>query len=407
MPERYAFYDITIQQKSKGAWNMKMKTMVRQLARIGMLTLLCMGMSAQALAYDGAAARQWLEQFAQALYAVSPLNDAEQTGDPARAGQYLTEYTFGTVLASVPETPVAADILAVDVRSGQVTDCRGVRVGMGLDAALGGESIGWADTALAVLSIQEQTDSFSWAYVGDSGVYGVEYIAYADGENGLTEYTLTYVLEDGTITAIRMRMAPATAAQAQDALHTAQEMAARQRAGRIAQRNDAPVFSQEQVQLQGGAALGVPVASLIARMGEPDSIQTLPQAQGRLLLYDGAVIRLIFHERTGEELVRGVSVSSAAYEGPNRLKVGMTVQEAASLFACEGDIGPGGGTLYLAGEAEGEAPYGEAVVRGDVLLLRYACLTDAGETVLLEAGIENGVVAYWALSYAEDAQEGL
>ena len=60
-----------------------------------------------------------------------------------------------------------------------------------------------------------------------------------------------------------------------------------------------------------------------------------------------------------------------------------------------------------AGEAEGEAPYGEAVVSGTELLLRYACETDGGEVALLEAGIADGAVAYWSLSYETDTQGGM
>lgn len=379
----------------------------RTMARVCALAALLVCVSARALAYDGAAAQSWMEQFAQALIQLVPMNDAEQTSDPARAGQYLIEYEFGTVLSSVPETPVAQEILEIDVRTGQVTDCRGVRVGMGLDAALGDYAVGAADSALVVLYTQEADCGWSWAYVGPDGVYGVEYIAYAGGESGMTEYTLTYVIENGAITAIRMKAAGATLAQAQDGLKTAQEIAEKQNRERIAQRNGEPVFTQSDLQVQGGAALGVPVADLIARMGEPQDVQTLPQAQGRILLYDGAAVRLAFNEATGEELVRGVSVSGAAIAGPRGLTVGMPVQTAAGLFACETDVTARGGTLYLAGEAEGEAPYGEAVASGSELLLRYACETDGGETALLEAGIESGAVAYWSLSYASDALGGL
>lgn len=386
---------------------MKRRIMTQQLVRICALAVLFVCMSAQALAYDGAEAQQWMERFAQALTGLSPMNDAEQTGDPARAGQYLIEYAFGTVLASVPETPVAREILEIDVRTDQVTDCRGVRVGMGLDAALGNAPVGAADSALVVLSVQETGYGWSWAYVSAGGVYGVEYIAYAGDALGMTEYTLTYVLEGGVITAIRMRVADATQAQAQEGMQTAREIAEKQDRERIALRSDAPVFGKDDLQVQGGAVLGKPVANLIPRMGEPQEVQTLPQAMGRILLYDGAAVRLAFNEATGEELVRGVSVRSAAIAGPRGLTVGMPVQTAAGLFACEADVTARGGTMYLAGEAEGEAPYGMAVASGTELLLRYACETDGGETALLEAGIADGAVAYWSLSYESDARGGM
>lgn len=386
---------------------MKKRIMARRFAQVCALAAWLVCMSAQALAYDGAQARQWMERFALALAELTPMNDAEQTGDPARAGQYLIEYAFGTVLSSVPETPVAQEILEIDVRTAQVTDCRGVRVGMGLEAALEGGTVGASDSALVVLSVQEADSGWSWAYVGEGGVYGVEYIAYTDDADGMTEYTLTYVLEDGVIAAIRMKAAEATQAQAQEGIRTAQEIAQKQSRQRIALRSEAAVFGQDDLQVQGGRALGAPVADLIARMGEPQQVQTLPQATGRILLYDGAAVRLSFHEATGEELVRGVSVRSGAIAGPRGLTVGMPVQTAAGLFACEADVTARGGTLYLAGEAEGEAPYGVAVASGSELLLRYACETDEGEIALLEVGVMDSMVAYWSLSYERDAQGGM
>ena len=71
---------------------MKRRMILRRFRHMCALAALLVCMSARALAYDGAAAWRWMEQFAQALEAFVPLNDAEQTSDPARAGQYLIEY---------------------------------------------------------------------------------------------------------------------------------------------------------------------------------------------------------------------------------------------------------------------------------------------------------------------------
>lgn len=386
---------------------MNKRIMTHQFSRICALATLFLCMSAQALAYDGASAQQWMERFAQALSEITPVNDAEQTSDPARAGQYLIEYPFGTVLSGVPETPVAQEISAIDVRTAQVTDCRGVRVGMGIEAALDGGTIGAADAEWVMLTVSEAERGWSWANVGGDGVCGVEYVAYAEEARGLVAYTLTYVLEDDVVTAIRMRASNVTQAQAQEGMQTAQAMLEAQDRARIARRSEAPLFGKDDLQVQGGAALGVPVASLIARMGEPRNVQTLPQAAGRLLLYDGAVVRLAFDEATGEELVRGVSVCGAAIARPRGLTVGMPVREAAGLFACEADVTARGGTMYLAGEAEGEAPYGVALVSDGELLLRYACETDGGKVAWLQAVIEDGAVACWSLVYESDAEGGM
>lgn len=357
-----------------------------------------------ALAYDGAQAALWMDQFAAALCALTPINDPAQTADPARAGQVLLEYEFGTVIARTPEGVTADDILEIDVRTAQVTDCRGVRVGMELAAALEGGLPVLSDAQLYVLGTQEAGYGWSWAYVSGTAVYGVEYIAY-DGEAGGTqmkEYTLTYVIDEGVITSIRMKAADATLAQAQDGLETAEEMASRQDSEVTVQANQASALEDTDLCVGSVPVLGRPVAQLIRVMGEPKDIQTLPQGGGRILVYDGAAVTLGLHEQTGEEIVRALSVSTESIEGPRRLSVGMGVQEAAALFRCDQNLFSRGGVLYLAGEALGEPPYGEmTALAGSEMLLTYACQSGA-QTALLRVGIQDGWVTYWQMGYLSD-----
>ena len=134
---------------------MKKGTVYRLLIRVcvsaAALCLIC----AQALAYDAQSAQAWMGQFAQALASVQPVNDPAMTADPSRAGQYLLEYDFGTVLAKACAAVQEGDILEIDIRAAQVTDCRGVRVGMPLDAALEGELPVYCASPLYVLGTQE------------------------------------------------------------------------------------------------------------------------------------------------------------------------------------------------------------------------------------------------------------
>ena len=104
--------------------------------------------AALAQEYDAQQAKSWMAQFAQALLQFSPVNDPAQTLDPARPGEYLQEYEFGTVQAATSGTPTAAQIEEIDVSTAQVTDARGVRVGMTLNEALGGLSIPQAAAGL-------------------------------------------------------------------------------------------------------------------------------------------------------------------------------------------------------------------------------------------------------------------
>lgn len=63
------------------------------------------GSAALAQEYDAQQAKSWMEQFAQALSQLAPVNDPAQTLDPARPGEYLQEYEFGTVQAATSGKP--------------------------------------------------------------------------------------------------------------------------------------------------------------------------------------------------------------------------------------------------------------------------------------------------------------
>ena len=399
-----------IYKKSKGAYPMKRKTHSPFLCwlRTALLAAALLCASAGACADEGHRAQAWLEQFAQALAGMEPLNDPQATADPARAGEYLLEYAFGTVTAQSAAVTDGRHILCVDVRTPEVTDWRGVRVGMGLAAAMDGRQAPLSSTQLYVLDMPDAQNGWSWAYVDEGGVYGVEYIAYAGSGAEMTEYTLTYVLEAERISAIRVKAAPSTQAQAQEAINTAREIASRQHGEVLAARNGQTMLAAQDLTVMGIAALGAEVADLVLRMGEPDDIQTLPAGGGRILLYGGAAVTLNLEERTGREIVRGVSVTDGRLEGPRGLTVGMTVQEAAALFRCDQDVSSLGGVLYLEGEAMGEAPCGELKASGmGEVTLRYACLTQGREEAVLEIGVKESAVTYWQLFYRSDREEGV
>lgn len=366
----------------------------RILALTALLVLACA--CAMAQEYDAEVMTAWLDRFCDALEALPVTGDPRQTADPARPGEYLIEYEFGTVTARVPEAVRGGDILEIDVRTQQVTDCRGMRVGMTLDEVTGGQAIGRGSTQLYVLGTQEAGIGFSWAYLGESGVYGVEYITYGGKDADMTEYTLTYVLDaEQRVSAIRVRCAGTTQAQAEQALRTAEEIAARQQGEVYAVKNDAPVLAEADLTVMGVRALGTQVADLVSALGEPVEVQALDIGHGRLLLYEGAAAQLGLNEQTGEEVVCGVSASGTDIAGPRGLCVGMSVQEAAALFRCDEDVYAVGGTLYMEGEAAGEPPFGELTRSGEGTTLRYAAALASGKTAVLEIGIRDGAVAYW------------
>lgn len=351
--------------------------------------------------YDAQIMENWLARFCEALASLPLMGDPQDTADPARPGEYLLEYEFGTVTALSDGTPAPQDILEIAVRTAQVTDCMGIRVGMTLDEVLQGRALGKSSTQLYVLETQEAGLGFSWAYMGESGVYGVERITYGTQGTLVREYTLTYVIDNrGVVSAIRVRCADSTQAQAQQAMDTAEEIAQRQRGEVYAVANAMPAMAYQDLQVMGVAALGLQVADLIDRLGEPVEVQSVAGSQGRLLLYEGATVELRFNVQTGEEVVCGVSASASDVSGPNRLMVGMSVQEAAACFRCDEDVYAVGGSLYRADENS----YGE-LVRGDLgteAVLRYAAADSANRLGVLEIGIQDGMVRHW---YFYDVQE--
>lgn len=373
------------------------------LAAILLLMLATLPFSASANEMDAELMERWLAQFCQALPSVPMLGDPQQTADPVRPGEYLLEYEFGTVTATAASEIEPEDVIRIDVRTQQVTDCLGMRVGMPLETVLSGTAVEPSNTQLYVLSTQEAGLGFSWAYLGEGGVYGVEHITYGGDETAMKEYTLTYVIDDmQRVSAIRIRCAPTTPAQAQQAMDTAEEIARRQRGGLYAQRNDAAVMDAADLEVMGVSVLGIQVSDLIRLLGEPVEIQALPANGGRLLLYEGATIELMLDEQTGVEVVCGVSASASDVIGPRGLLVGMGVREAAALFACDQDVYAAGGVLYARGGELGRAPYAE-LVRSDLsgeAKLRYVAESGQAGTVVLEISVQDAMVRNWHF-YAE------
>lgn len=383
---------------------MKMNRLFVRLAAFA-LAFVCACACAEAQEYDAQAAKAWLSQFAAALSELPAINTPEDTADPARAGQYLFEYEFGTVLTSGSAAPEPEGILSIDVRTAQVTDCRGVRVGMTLAEALGGLPVPQTDAQLYVLGTQESGYGWSWAYLRSGEVYGVEYITYGEENGGtLKEYTLTYVIDGGVISAIRMQQADATAAQAQESLMTAEEIASFQQTVSLVLQSDAAAFGEHDLMLMGMRVLGRQPADLVKVLGEPEEIQTLPGAAGRMLVYSGAVIRLGFDEKTGVETVRGIGVSDESIKGPRGLAVGMSLSDAASRFRCQAEIPAEGGMLYEQGDLRGEALISEE----GFVMLRYSCpISDAEKgNAVLECTAQGGEIRYWHLYYEMDAKGG-
>jgi len=374
------------------------------------LTALCALMlmmlpSAVSAEFDAQTAQNWLEQFCAELKHMQQKNDVMTTADPARAGEYLLEYDFGTVTAMQYPAPSSGDILRIELTENSVEDCLGLRVGQTLEAVLGGREVPVSETPLYVLSTQEAGLGLSWAYVGEIGVYGVEYITYGGNAREMKEYTLTYVITEDVITSIHMQIAMVTQATADETMRTAEEIASRQQGVVLVKENAQHAFSQEDMTISGRHVIGAPVEELIALIGEPQEIQVLPGGGGRMLVYGYCAAELMFDEMTGVEIVRSLIWVEPSVSGPRGVKVGMAAGEASGLFRCDNNVYSSGGALYLAGEAQGVAPYGE-LIPGDEeqYVLKYTCEMDSGKIGMLSIGIAFDEVQHWWLSIIEEEE---
>ena len=354
--------------------------------------------------FDAQTAQEWLNRFVGEAAGVVPNNDVMTTTDPARPGEYLIEYDFGTVISKKPANPSADDILCVEFTSPLAVDCRGLKVGQTLEDVIGGREISVGSMPISVLSTQESGYGWSWAYASGGSVFGVEYITYG-GEPLFREYTLTYVIDAGRITAIRLKVAEATQAQAIEGQRTAEEIAQKQYGDLVVQENDQTELSASDLTLNSRLVVGIPVEELIALLGEPMEIQVLPDGEGRMLVDGFCAAERMFDELTGVEIVRSLICVEPSFVGPRGVQVGMDAQAASGLLRCDNNVYSCGGVLYLAGEAQGIAPYGE-LIPGDEgqYVLRYTCELDAGRIGMLDIGITNGEVRHWRLSMIKETE---
>ena len=167
------------------------------------------------------------------------------------------------------------------------------------------------------------------------------------------------------------------------------------------------MFGADDLTVNGRAVIGAEAYVLVQALGEPNEVQTLPAGGGRILLYDGAAVRLGLDEATGAEVVLGVTATGGGLTGPRGLVVGMTAAGAAGRFRCDADVYASGGVVYMEGEAYGEPPFAEmTAVQKDEAAIRYLCRTAGGEDVRLDVGIQNGYVNDWHLYIGGEAADG-
>ena len=341
-------------------------------------------------AFSGRTAEDWLINLKRYLQGEETVNRPAETEDLSRPGEKLVQYDFGMV--QMREENGAVEITEVVLNNGKIADCMQVAVGTRIDQAGFPEEVLHPLTVLEA-SVEEQY--IKWVYSDENGIYGAEQIAYLTDNGRTAEYTLTYLVSEETIYAIQMKKQETTLSQASLDIETAVEMLGTQTNAVALDGNSQTRFSSTDNILLGESVIGIPVYELVSFLGEPQEVQTLPGGNGRLLLYDGMIIGANMEIETGVENVVSLSVTEPYFPGPRGLAVGMTLEQAGSLFCCEKAVPVTGGVLYKADQESGEL-----VREADGMRLVYQTPSSKGQ-LRLEVNFNDGKVLSWNLSSEE------
>ncbi len=340
-------------------------------------------------------AREWLGEVWDRMAAEPSAHAAENSRDAAAPEEMLVEMPFGTV--RMQETGPASweCIREVSVRSFGETDSAGQRIGDAaaeMETPRGGEDRFW---------FSEETDWWQWTYTGDGILYGKVQTAY-DGERC---FTLTTVLNrEGIIAESRLRVDRMDAQAAAEELAGIRRMAAQEEIRQTAFRSETPVLQPGDLTLSGCPVPGTPVYRLVAVIGEPLKVQSIPDG-GRLLLYPDAVIRAGLEEKTGVEIVLEAVVTGSRLTGPRGICGDQEYPAAVKLFRCDQDLFSAGGTLYEEGDFSGDPPVGRLELRGArEMLLHYECRSPDGSIAGLEIGILENRVHFWHIFSGGEAE---
>ena len=336
------------------------------------------------LSFDAVKGMDWMLNLSDYLMGETPLNDPVETGDLSRPGQYLLQYDFGTVITEGTMQPSRGCIAEATMETSKIADCLGFTVGMNIEA-IGDARILEPLYPLTLISMQQEGIGWMWVYGKEGHPYGIEWVSYQMEEEKATEVTLTYTVENQVIKTIRIKQTPMTREEAMGNLESVGEMNQAQSSQAKVIKNQEAAFSGADALLNGESFLSVEVYRIIARLGEPESVQSLPGSQGRLLLYPGAVFSCNLEEMTGVERIDALTVASDAYTGPREVQVGMTLNAVAALFRSDHTISSAGGTLYQEARNQGQ-------------LVRY----DAGEETLIYRASEQEREIVFEMSFREE-----
>ena len=241
----------------------------------------------------------------------------EKTETVIPGGDTLSEYSFGIIEKNSENSRIY-------LMNDSAVDYEDRYVGLNLEDRLSGSST----NGITFASAPDSGNGVSWTIWQNGTALGTESFHYLSQEQKLLR-TVCTLDKQKNITGILIEKQTAAPEAWNELLKTAEAFYYSGLSGKDA-------LLQDEVCLQGKTVLGKPVNDLIALLGEPAAVQTLPGGSGRLLIYSTVVVSLRFDEETGQEIVQEMAVFGPEYSGPRAIRAGCTSEEFRQAFSVQG-----------------------------------------------------------------------
>lgn len=310
---------------------------------------------------DGQTLLAWRDMLWQVMRQMPVENDPAQTNDPDGADTWLFAFPFGLAELTGPELHAEENPLAAVEITGPAMDCpRGLRVGDSLEAVLAAYpndnealegSAEYAALYLAPASAPDREASWGWLARQNRTVWSVAYTV-SQPAAGMDDYrremTLTYVMDDGKIAAIRAEgfAALVTLAESQanyDAVNAFAAMDAFDSVDPIEAGTDA-------LTVAGLDFRTATVAEVVNALGTPLADEMDMMAGVRTLTYAGMLVE--FLQQDGTWRMSAFMVTEGATAGPMGIRIGDGRQSVVARLG-EGDADEEGLLMYTFEDTQG------------------------------------------------------
>lgn len=380
----------------EGSVNPPMKKLVCILALLALLTA-CLP---AALADDAGTLsvqefsdwiRKLLGQTVGVLALNAPVDESALTDDG-----YAFIYDHMTLYYDKPSLDADSRLQAAVLTDNALASPRGICIGDTLRDLV--DLYGWlnqglyAENGVIPLYVQDllpDSAYWAWAQGADGRVSQLQCAVHSRvGDDRYTDAGILYTLEDDVIVGIRAYGINRTVSlqDVQNNLAVVRGEAALPTATpappptRTLAQSDAAAFAPEDLSFAGLNYVALTEQTAQAALGAYQSDEWVEDDTGEWLHItqrNGLTITHLQNALRTQSHADSVVITSSDYAGPRGVRVGMPLEQAAALFACDGQNRPLGGATILYGDGE-QPPYGLCEVTDDGVVLRYAAQVPAG-----------------------------